>query len=272
MAELALRKGERKGRKPRVFVPGCGLGRLAWEVSELGYDTTALDFSSYASLALRFLLSSSTHTRNQHAMQPFAYYLPHQRSNANLFRTVRIPDVVPREEPGSFTFLQGDFLKHRPPPPSPSPNSKEKGKEGKGGYDYIVTLFFLDTAADVFTYLSHIHSLLAPGGLWINLGPLLWTSGYTACPALSLEEVLEAVKRSGFALLGEGDAGGNGVGGGKRGGGGNGKSGKELLGGLPLDLVKRRPIQCGYTADKHAMMSYEYHAEFWVARKVVDSL
>lgn len=36
MAELALRKGERKGRKPRVFVPGCGLGRLAWEVSELG--------------------------------------------------------------------------------------------------------------------------------------------------------------------------------------------------------------------------------------------
>ncbi|KAK7043528.1 N2227-like protein-domain-containing protein [Favolaschia claudopus] len=41
----------------RVLVPGAGLGRLAWEISELGFlETTAIELSFFMNLTLRFLL------------------------------------------------------------------------------------------------------------------------------------------------------------------------------------------------------------------------
>jgi len=59
----------RKGMK--VLIPGSGLGRLAWEVSGLGYDTTAVELSFFMTLGLRFLLSpDSTQHPNQHTIHP----------------------------------------------------------------------------------------------------------------------------------------------------------------------------------------------------------
>jgi len=40
--------------------------------------------------------------------------------------------------------------------------------------DAVVTCFFLDTAPVVLDYIETIHHVLKPGGLWINLGPLLY--------------------------------------------------------------------------------------------------
>lgn len=40
--------------------------------------------------------------------------------------------------------------------------------------DVVVTCFFLDTAPVVFDYIETILHTLVPGGLWINLGPLLY--------------------------------------------------------------------------------------------------
>lgn len=37
-------------------------------------------------------------------------------------------------------------------------------------FDAVVTLFFIDISDNVIEFLSNIHRLLKPGGVWINLG------------------------------------------------------------------------------------------------------
>lgn len=184
-------------------------------------------------LALRFLLCPSmTHTTGQHTIFPYTSWFSHQRNNDNTFRSVHFPDEIPRLSP-AFHLLEGDFLKHYPP--------KENGKED--GYDFVVTLFFIDTSLNIIETIEHIHSLLRPGGKWINLGPLLWTSNAQTRLELSLEEVVKLVEASGFVI--EDDV---------------------------VEKTKRRTVVCEYTADRRAMMQWLYHAEFWVATKLNDDL
>jgi hypothetical protein len=113
-------------------------------------------------------------------------------------------------------------------------SSDAPGRDPSTGYDYIITLFFIDTSLNIFSTLEHIYHLLRHDGTWINLGPLLWTSGTRAKVELSLHEVMEAATRVGFVMA---------------------------------DDEKPRTIECEYTADVNAMMKWIYLAEFWVARK-----
>lgn len=108
-----------------------------------------------------------------------------------------------------------------------------------GGYDFIVTLFFIDTSLNAIETIEHIHSLLRPGGKWVNLGPLLWTGGGQAAVELSLEEVLRLAEMVGFSLSGQNEEG----------------------------AERRRTVECEYTADKTAMMRWLYQGAFWVATK-----
>jgi len=228
-----LRKVDADERQTkRVLVPGSGLGRLAWEISELGFlETTANELSFFMNLALRFLLSpSTTSAANEHAIHPYAHWFSHQRSADSLFRSIPFPDVVPRLSP-SFKLVEKDFLTLQPPP-SPSPLLAPIP-----GYDYIVTLFFIDTSLNILTTLEHIYHLLRPGGTWINLGPLLWTGGAQSKLELSLEEVLRAAEEVGFVID------------------------------LQDDGQQSRTVECEYTGDAQAMMRWIYRAEFWVAHK-----
>ncbi|KAK0196093.1 N2227-like protein-domain-containing protein [Armillaria mellea] len=211
----AVAPGERAGR--RALIPGSGLGRLAWEVSQLGFDTTAVELSSFMNFAFKFLLSpQATPSLNQHKVYPYAHWFSHQRSNDSLFRAVEFPDVLPRSDE-NLRLLQDDFL--------------ELPKNQK--YDYIITLFFIDTSSNVFATLEHIHTLLHPDGVWINLGPLLWSSGGAAKLELSLEELLRAAREIGFTF--------------------------------PRDHPET--VDCEYTSDHSALMQWIYKAQFWIARK-----
>ncbi|KAL4259019.1 Carnosine N-methyltransferase [Pleurotus pulmonarius] len=183
--EVLRRVPEGARREQKVLVPGAGLGRLAWEISQLGFDTTANELSYYMILALRFLLSpSATNRVNQHTLQPYSHWFSHQRSNSALFRRIAFPDALPRVSP-SFHLLEEDFLLLDP---------------AARTYDCIVTLFFIDTSLNVISTIEHIHALLRAGGTWINLGPLLWTAGAQARVELSLEEVVRVAESVGFTL------------------------------------------------------------------------
>lgn len=187
-------------------------------------------------LSLRSLLSpTATSTINQHTIHPYAHWFSHQRTTTNLFRTVSFPDALPRLSP-TFDLSEGDFFKLQPPPRGGDAESDD------AGYDFIVTLFFIDTSLNIIRTLEHIYTLLRPGGKWINLGPLLWTGGGEPSLELSLDEVLQVAKEVGFDVTGtvEGGAEGSGV---------------------------RRTVECEYTADPRAMMRWFYQAEFWVATK-----
>ncbi|KAF9486063.1 N2227-domain-containing protein [Pholiota conissans] len=229
----------------KVLVPGCGLGRLAWEISQLGFDTTANELSFFMTLSLRFLLSTKATTSvNDHQLRPYAHWFSHQRSNVSLFRCISFPDVVPRRS-ANFCLVEGDFLDIKIPTTGTKAKPLGWTKDHANapgtqpeGFDYIVTLFFIDTSLDVLTTINHIYTLLRPGGTWINLGPLLWTGGAQAKVELSLDEVLNAAKDIGFILASEDNG-----------------------------PASRQTVECEYTGDKNAMMRWIYKAEFWVGRK-----
>jgi len=244
--------GEDQRGSMKVLIPGCGLGRLAWEVSQLGYDTTANELSYYMTLSFRFLLSPSTTMKpDQHTIHPYAHWFSHQRTNDSLFRAVKFPDVVPRLS-SKLRLVEDDFLSLTLPstinPVSDLHHAFWLDENGMStpnaydpllGYSYIITLFFLDTSLNALATIQHIYALLRPGGSWINLGPLLWAGGAQAKVELSLEEVLAYAEDIGFVIEGDGEG----------------------------DVKRRRTVECEYTRDKNAMMRWIYEAEFWVARK-----
>jgi hypothetical protein len=174
-------------------------------------------------LAVKFLLSPQT-TRevNQHKLHPFIHWWSHQRSTSSTFRQVSFPDVVPRLS-DTFHLAEGDFFKL------------------SASWSYVVTLFFIDTSLNVIKTIQHIYSLLEPGGVWINLGPLLWASSGVALE-LSLDEVLQVAELVGFELLPVNESG---------------------------ESVSM--VECEYTSDPEAMMRWLYEAAFWIARKPVSS-
>lgn len=226
--------------RKRVLVPGSGLGRLAYEIAQLGYDVNACELSGYMNGAYRFLLDpEATISPYQHEIHPYAHWWSHSRSTTDLFRGVRFPDVLPRlAEDGSvgLHLIEGDFLKLDIPKPL-----DDSAPGTPNGYDFVVTLFFIDTSVNILSTLEQIYALLKPGGTWLNLGPLLWCSDAQARLELSLDEVFEAMDAVGFVVT-DGDD--------------------------EPDCLKRRTIPCQYTHDMKAMMRWIYEAEFWVARKV----
>ena len=202
-----------------------------------GFNTTANELSYFMILAFRFLVSPGTTTSvNEHAIHPYAHWFSHQRSNDALFRPVLFPDVVPRLS-HKFRLIEGDFLHLSPlvtPTQSTTSRRKQEASCEVAGYDYIVTLFFIDTSQNVLTTMEHIYRLLKPGGAWINLGPLLWTGGAQTKLELSLEEVFAAAHYIGF---------------------------------IDDSSTKNRTVECEYTSDMFAMMCWIYKAELWVMRK-----
>lgn len=147
-----------------------------------GYNVTANEYSNFMTLPLKLLMSDRTTASEQYSVQPFFFSLSHNRKPADLFRTIKFPDIIPRPGP-TFRLLEADFF-----------------SIVQGNYDVIVALFFIDTSVNIVQCLQQIYDLLAPGGIWINLGPLLWTSGSVARMELSLEEVLELAELVGFEV------------------------------------------------------------------------
>jgi carnosine N-methyltransferase len=76
-----------------------------------------------------------------------------------------------------------------------------------GQWDSVVSVFFIDTARNIVNYLQTIWGLLNEGGVWVNLGPLLWH--FENVPdkergegsiELSLDEVKGLARQIGFEI------------------------------------------------------------------------
>lgn len=44
----------------------------------------------------------------------------------------------------------------------------------QSSFDAVTTVFFIDTAPNLLRYIEAVHACLRPGGVWTNVGPLLW--------------------------------------------------------------------------------------------------
>ncbi|KAF9817374.1 hypothetical protein IEO21_03515 [Rhodonia placenta] len=216
-------------RKLRVLVPGAGLGRLAWDVANLGFACQGNEFSHYMLLASYYILNR-TDSINEHTIFPYVHSFSNLPNSVAMLRPIAIPDVLPSSlPPGSdFSLVAGDFEEIY------GADDKE-GEPHAGQWDAILTCFFIDTAKNIVNYLRIIHRILAPGGVWINLGPLLWhfenNSTNDTSIELSLEEVTNLARKIGFQVTHE------------------------------------RSIGTTYTNNAQSMLGYVYHAAFWRATK-----
>ncbi|CAL1709816.1 unnamed protein product [Somion occarium] len=208
----------------RVLVPGAGLGRLAWDVAHMGFTCQGNEFSHYMLLASFFILNR-TERVGEHTLYPYVHSFSNIPNKTAMLRPVSIPDVSPSSlPPGSnFSLVAGDF-------------EEIYGEEHEEGEPQAVHSMTSDLQAkNIVNYLRIIHRILAPGGVWINFGPLLWhwenNSSNDPSVELDLEEVKELARQIGFEISNE------------------------------------RTIDTTYTNNSQSMLGYVYHAAFWTATK-----
>ncbi|RYO98273.1 hypothetical protein DL764_007139 [Monosporascus ibericus] len=154
-------------REMRILVPGAGLGRLVFELCRRGYLAEGNEISYHQLLASSYVLNS-TETAEQHTIYPWIHTFSNHRSRESQFKSYKIPDVHPQttlsqtENAGSMQMCAADFL------------CLYGDDTHQDGYDAVAAVFFLDTAPNLIRYLQVIFKTLKPGGVLINVGPLLW--------------------------------------------------------------------------------------------------
>eukprot|EP00063_Salmo_salar_P052854 XP_014027689.1 PREDICTED: UPF0586 protein C9orf41 homolog isoform X5 [Salmo salar] len=139
----------------------------------------------------------------------------HQFSNNKRSSGVNPQSLPPNSD---FSMVAGDFQVFT------EPNT----------WDCVATCFFIDTA-HVIDYVETIWNILKPGGVWLNLGPLLYHFENIANELsieLSYEDVRVAILKYGFHLE-----------------------------------VERESVPTTYTKNDQSMLKYLYDCVFFVARK-----
>lgn len=183
-------------------------------------------------LLASFFILNRTNAVNEYTIYPYVHSFSNIRDKTALLRPISFPDVSPSSLPAdsNFSLVAGDFEEIY------GPDEYEDDEPQAGAWDAILTCFFVDTAKNIVNYLRIIHKKLAPGGVWINLGPLLWhwenSSSGDVSIELSLDEVKALAQKIGF------------------------------------DITNESTIDTTYTNNAESMLGYVYHAAFWTATKV----
>ncbi|XP_034025688.1 carnosine N-methyltransferase [Thalassophryne amazonica] len=207
--------------KVSVLVPGAGLGRLAWEIAQLGYTCQGNEWSFFMLFSSNFVLNRCVKV-NSLTLYPWIHQFSNNRKSSDQTRPVSFPDVNPQSLPpdSDFSMVAGDFL--------------EVYTESDS-WDCVATCFFIDTAHNVLEYVDTIWKILKPGGVWINLGPLLYHFENMANELsieLSYEDIRTAMVKYGFHIEEEEES-----------------------------------VQTTYTENDRSMLKYVYDCIFFVARK-----
>ncbi|KJA23747.1 hypothetical protein HYPSUDRAFT_184819 [Hypholoma sublateritium FD-334 SS-4] len=213
----------------KVLVPGAGLGRLAYDIAKMGYSCRGNEFSHYMLLTSYFVLNKTTEIK-KHTFYPYVHSFSNAPNRQSILQAVSIPDVAPSDLPSDadFSLVAGDFEEI-----FGDPEATEDGD-----WDAIMTCFFIDTAKNIVNYLRILHRILAPGGVWINIGPLLWHWENNNTNDLSVELDLEEVKT--------------------------------LARTIGFEISNEATIPTTYTNNAQSMLGYVYNASFWTATKIGD--
>lgn len=186
---------------------------------------TANEWSSYVNVAYHFLEDNPK--PHSVTIYPFLDIWSHQKTRDEMRRQIAFPDIPVNSS--QVLLVEGDFTRVL------------KGRDSK--YNAVVTLFFIDTARNLLSYLETINNLLVPGGLWLNFGPLLY--GTSPWVQMSLEEIIDVAEAMGFDFLDT----------------------DEDCGEITLPGRRVRGKEALYNFNSSSLSKYAYMAQFWVARK-----
>ncbi|XP_028852083.1 carnosine N-methyltransferase isoform X2 [Denticeps clupeoides] len=210
----------------RILVPGAGLGRLAWEIARLGYACQGNEWSFFMLFSSHFVLNRCE-KENSLTLYPWVHQFSNNKKTSDQIRPITFPDVSPQSLPSDadFSMVAGDFL--------------EVYTEAET-WDCIATCFFIDTAHNVLDYIETIWNILKPGGVWLNLGPLLYHFENMANELsieLSYEDIKSVILKYGFHFE-----------------------------------VEHESVSTTYTENECSMLKYMYDCVFFVVRKPAEPL
>nr|XP_002129866.1 carnosine N-methyltransferase [Ciona intestinalis] len=208
-----------------ILVPGCGLGRLAWELANRGYFCQGNEFSFYMLFTSHFIINrtqgDTADDYHQYTVHPWIDKRCNNISWKHALKGVQFPDINPGclSFKNRFSIAAGDFL---------------EVYTDEAAWDCVATCYFIDTAHNIISYIERIYHILKPGGVWVNLGPLLYHFygvSNESSVELSYEEVVGIVEKVGF------------------------------------QIKKSDWLKGHYTHNPHSMLRYEYTCAFLVAEK-----
>ena len=167
-----------------LLIPGAGLGRLVLDLCAAGYTVEGNEISYHQLLASNYILNY-TQKAGQHELYPWALSFSNHMTRANQLQSVSVPDVHPASEleAGSADDRSEVHYSERMSMGAGDFCVIYKQVENKDSFDAVVTCFFIDTAPNVISYIETIRQCLKSGGIWINLGPLLWHFESSPTPA-----------------------------------------------------------------------------------------
>jgi carnosine N-methyltransferase len=169
----------------KILNPGCGLGRLVFDLACLGFRVEGCEIS-YHMLVGSMHLMNAVKSIHQYRIYPWVLSSSNHVSHENRMRSVQVPDVCPGRALAEATeaiqqrayevmgtkapeipmdrlgIAAGDFC------------VVYKGEQYTEQYDAVATVFFLDTAKNPLAYMETVSNCLKTGGIWLNLGPLKW--------------------------------------------------------------------------------------------------
>ncbi|KAF1844401.1 methyltransferas-like protein [Cucurbitaria berberidis CBS 394.84] len=241
----------------KVLVPGAGLGRLVYDVCRAGFSVEGNEISYHQLMASALILN---HTQNvgQFKIAPFALSCSNHISRSDQFQTFQVPDVHPGSAlssvgkskiPGHerMSMSTGDFC------------VLYSQAEYSEVFDAVATVFFVDTAPNIIRYIESVRNCLKPGGIWINLGPLLWH--HTSRKESESDDSEEKdLKRAKVADAGIGDPGSVEL------------TNEEVLAlvqhfGFTMEEQECKTYETGYISNPRSMLQNTYRPSFWIARK-----
>ncbi|XP_034123947.1 carnosine N-methyltransferase isoform X2 [Drosophila guanche] len=205
----------------KILVPGAGLGRLTYELACLGYSCEGNEFSYFMLIASNFVLNLCDY-ENKYVLYPWVHQYVNNLRREDQVAAVRFPDVCPLKNPpkGNIEMAAGDFLEVYKTPHS---------------YNCVATCFFIDCANNVIDFIRTIYKILVPGGIWVNLGPLLYhysdVNGQNSIEP-SYEDLCIIIESVGFVIE-----------------------------------CSRSGIRTKYAQNPSSMKQSEYQSLFWVCRK-----
>lgn len=142
-----------------VLVPGAGLGRLAFEITARGFSCEGNEFNMFMLIVSYFVLNLCK-KEDEYVIYPWIHQYCNNLKIEDQMLEVRFPDVTPKPPTGAtFSMTAGDFLEVYTKPDE---------------WHCVATCFFIDCAPNVVLFVEAIYRIIKPGGIWVNLGPLLY--------------------------------------------------------------------------------------------------
>ena len=160
----------------KILVPGAGLGRLVFDICLKGFTVEGNEISYHQLLTSSWILNHTDPARH-YKLHPFIMNFNNVISRKHQLQAVEIPDVHPSSKLEEANEAMLPTTADRMSMTACDFVVFYSDAAHQEAFDAVATVFFIDTAPNIIRYIEVVRHCLKKGGMWSNVGPLLWHFG-----------------------------------------------------------------------------------------------